>query len=101
MTTNPHFEYEHAARKRATKLYKNKWSTSQIAEELGCSTSTVQNWLRYAGVEMRARGRARKCTDAQVRKMIAMRAKGWTYADIGEQFGISLQTVRSYTKASE
>jgi DNA invertase Pin-like site-specific DNA recombinase len=82
--------------KTIRKMYKKeRKSTAQIAEELGCSKSTVLDFMERHGIERRPKGSVTKAKldRIKIRQILKMAAKGMNGGEIGRKFGVTRANV--------
>lgn len=86
-----------AQARRAVDLYQQGKKTQEIADELGCATTAIYNWLDKAGVPRR-RTRRRAQTPAWVAQAALMQSDGATHAQIADRVGVCPATVSSWLR---
>jgi transposase-like protein len=76
--------------------YRRLGSVAAVAEELGVAYETARQWLRSAGVELRAKGRpSEHAPELDVKKLAARYRRGESIATLAESVGVSPNTVRN------
>lgn len=76
--------------------YRRLGSVAAVAGELGVAYETARQWLRSAGVELRAKGRpSEHAPQLDVKKLAARYRKGESIAALAESEGVSPNTVRN------
>lgn len=82
-----------ADRQRVVAMYMDeKLSTLAIAERLGVTPRTVQEWLLKSGVRVRPSLRPRKFGDDAIQLAGRMKKDRYTFRDIAERLGCSHST---------
>ena len=75
--------YTTKERRVAIELYKSGKSLRAVAKEIGCTDTTVQNWLRIEGIPRRkVSGGRNDYPEAIKRKAMRMLNKGMTFGEI-------------------
>jgi DNA-binding CsgD family transcriptional regulator len=72
--------------------YQNGRTVYELGAEFGIHRGTVSKLLKRVGVPMRRRG----LDESQYREVAALRAKGMSFAKLGERFGVDASTVRRF-----
>jgi len=76
--------------------YRRLGSIAAVADELGVAYETARQWLRNAGVELRAKGRpSEHAPQLDVKKLAARYRRGESIAALAESEGVSPNTVRN------
>lgn len=75
--------YTTKERTHAIMLYQSGLSLRAVAKEIGCTDTTVQNWLRTEGIPCRkVSGSGNDYPEAIKRKAMRMLNKGMTFGEI-------------------
>jgi transcriptional regulator with XRE-family HTH domain len=69
--------------------YEEGKTVYQLAAEFGIARQTVSEHLKRSGAAMRLRG----IDERDRAEMVALRGEGWSYARLGERFGVDPTTV--------
>lgn len=86
-------------KKEAAKLYPTGWSAAELADRYGVAKTTILRHLREEGIEIRPRSLGADDTvagRARLDRMERMRARGYSWADIGDEFEITRQAAYEY-----
>ena len=77
---------------RLVQGYREGKTTYELGQEFGIHRSTVSVILKRCGVELRMHG-----LDESARPEIArLREDGWSYARLGQRFGVGAETLRRF-----
>lgn len=78
------------AREEIQAAYEVGATCQGLAREYGVPESTMRDFFRREGITMRP---LRKVSSEEVAEMVRLREAGWTYREIGEQFGVTRHAV--------
>ena len=68
-------------------------ATADLAREYQVGEDTLRRWLRFGGVTMRPKGRARSLSPEQEREVCRLYADGLSSVAIGSRFSVSRRVV--------
>lgn len=84
--------------KQIVEFYRQGYTTTEIADPVGCAVNTVRSVLVAHGVELRNKCAKLEWTKAQLRRIYAMYRKGATMDEIAEEFGCSAPSIYTLLK---
>ena len=84
--------------KQIVQFYQQGYSTTEIAEPVGCAINTVRSVLVARGVELRNKCSRLAFTRAQLRQICAMYKRGATMQEIAEEFECSAPSIHGLLK---
>ena len=80
------------------RLYKEGFTLKEVGDKIGVNPSTVLDYLKRFGIEIRPRGIPSQLNENDIAKMIDLYQKGHTAQEVGAKCGVNPSTVLDYLK---